>query len=77
MDAFARAAIAAERILTKSDIPGMVKARYASFDADEGKAYENGTLSLTDLHKIALEQGEITPASGKQELYESILLRHI
>jgi xylose isomerase len=77
MDAFARAAIAAEKILTKSEIPGLVKARYASFDAGQGKAYEDGQLTLADLHKIAHSQGEIAPASGKQELYESIFLRHI
>lgn len=77
MDAFARAAIAAEAILTKSEIPAMKKARYASFDSGEGKAYEDGKLSLEDLHKIAHSQGEPTAASGKQELYESILLRHI
>ncbi len=77
MDAFARAAIAAEKILTKSELPGMLKARYASFDAGDGKAYEDGKLSLADLHKIAHAQGEVTPASGKQELYESIFLRHI
>jgi len=77
MDAFARAAIAAEKILTKSEIPGLVKARYASFDSGKGKDYEQGKLTLADLHKIAHEQGEVTPKSGKQELYESILLRHI
>jgi xylose isomerase len=54
-----------------------VKTRYASFDTGSGKAYEDGKLTLADLHKIAHEQGEITPKSGKQELYESILLRHI
>ncbi|MFH1498572.1 MAG: xylose isomerase [Verrucomicrobiota bacterium] len=77
MDAFARAAIAAEKLLTESELPGLVKARYASFDTGDGQAYEQGKLSLADLHKIAHAQGEITPASGKQELYESILLRHI
>ncbi len=77
MDAFARAAIAAEKVLNKSEIPGLVKTRYASFDAGQGQAYEQGKLTLADLHKIAHEQGEVTPKSGKQELYESILLRHI
>jgi len=77
MDAFARAAIAAEAILTKSEIPAMKRARYASFDGGNGLAYAEGKLSLTDLHRIALEQREPTAASGKQELYESILLRHI
>ncbi|MCP5542680.1 MAG: xylose isomerase [Akkermansiaceae bacterium] len=77
MDAFARGALAAEKILTGSEIPGMRKARYASFDSGDGKAYEECGLSLEDLHKIAHGQGEITPASGRQELYESIVLRHV
>jgi xylose isomerase len=64
-------------VLNKSEIPGLVKTRYASFDAGQGQAYEQGKLTLADLHKIAHEQGEVTPKSGKQELYESILLRHI
>ena len=73
----APAALAAEEILTKSEIPGLKKARYASFDSGDGKAYEEGKLGLLDLHRIAHAQGEVVPASGKQELYESILLRHI
>jgi xylose isomerase len=77
MDAFARAAIAAEKILTKSQIPALKKARYASFDSGDGKAYEEGKLSLADLHRIAHAQGEPAPKSGKQELYESILLQNI
>ncbi len=77
MDAFARAAIAAENVLTKSEIPGLRKSRYASFDSGSGKDYEDGKLTLADLHRIAHEQREPTPASGKQELYESILLRHV
>ncbi|MBB5350970.1 xylose isomerase [Haloferula luteola] len=77
MDAFARAAMAAEALLTKSAMPAMRKARYATFDEGEGRAFEEGKLSLEDLHRIAHEQGEPVPASGKQELYESLLLRHI
>ncbi len=77
MDSFARAAIAAEKILTESEIPGLVKNRYATFDNGDGKSYEEGKLSLQDLHKIAHEHGNHTAASGKQELFESIFLRYI
>lgn len=73
MDVFARAAIAAERILTESALPALLKERYASFDRGDGRAFEEGRLSLLDLHRIAHEQGEVVPASGKQELYERIL----
>ena len=77
MDAFARAAIAAEKILTRSKLPALKKARYASFDSGDGKAYEEGKLSLADLHRIAHAQGEPAVKSGKQELYENIILQNI
>jgi xylose isomerase len=77
MDAFARATIAAEKVLTKSAIPALKKARYASFDSGFGQDYELGKLSLNDLHRIAHTQGECIPKSGKQELFESILLQSI
>ncbi|WP_043586639.1 xylose isomerase [Geminisphaera colitermitum] len=77
MDAFARAAIAAEKLLKESPLPAMKKQRYATFDSGAGLAFTQGKLSLADLHQIAHEQGEVTPRSGKQELYESILLRYI
>ncbi|EIQ01591.1 xylose isomerase [Opitutaceae bacterium TAV1] len=76
MDAFARAAIAAEKLLGESPLPAMKKQRYATFDSGAGLSYEKGELSLVDLHRIAHEQGEVTPRSGKQELCESILLRY-
>jgi xylose isomerase len=77
MDAFARAALAAEKLLKESPLPALKKARYASFDSGDGQAFEQGKLSLLDLHKIAHQQGEPKQTSGKQELYENILLRYI
>ncbi|MDR2676047.1 MAG: xylose isomerase [Opitutaceae bacterium] len=77
MDAFARAAIAAEKLLNESPLPAMKKQRYATFDTGAGRDYEQGRLTLADLHRIAHGQGEVAPRSGKQELCESILLRYI
>jgi xylose isomerase len=77
MDAFARAALAAEKLLAESPLPAMKKQRYATFDTGAGFLYEKGDLTLADLHRIAHEQGEVTPRSGKQELCESILLRYL
>ena len=51
--------------------------RYASFDSGEGKAFEDGKLSLEDLRTIALAHGEPKQFSGKQELYEMIVSRNI
>ena len=72
-DTFARALIAAEHILEKTPYSKMLKERYQSYDGGEGKAFEKGELSIADLYKIGLEQGDIPSKSGKQELYESII----
>ena len=51
----------------------MLAERYASFDSGEGKAFEEGALSLTDLTAYAAAHGEPAATSGKQELYEAII----
>lgn len=76
-DTFARALIAADKILTSSPYKKMVRNRYGSFDNGKGQDFENGKLSLQDLYKIAQEQGEILPTSGRQELFENIINQHI
>ena len=77
MDAFARALITAAAILENSDYKKMRTERYASFDNGEGKAFEDGKLTLEDLRTIALRDGEPKQISGKQELYEMILNLYI
>jgi len=77
MDAFARALEAAADILEKSPYPKMLKDRYASFDSEEGKKFEEGKLSLNDLVQYAKTNGEPDQISGKQELYESIISMYI
>jgi xylose isomerase len=73
MDTFARALVAAAGILEKSDYKKLRKARYASFDAGDGRAFETGTLTLEDLRNIAARSGEPMQISGKQELYEAMI----
>ena len=73
MDAMARALENAAEILENSELPRMVKERYASFDSGEGKDFEDGKLSLEDLVAYAKEHGEPAQISGKQELYETIV----
>ena len=73
MDAMARALENAAEILENSELPRMVKERYASFDSGKGKDFEDGKLSLEDLVAYAKEHGEPAQISGKQELYESIV----
>lgn len=73
MDAMARALENAAEILENSELPRMVKERYASFDSGKGKDFEDGKLSLEELVAYAKEHGEPAQISGKQELYETIV----
>ncbi len=77
MDTFARALIIAENILEKSDYKSIRADRYASFDAGQGKAFEEGTLTLEDLRDYAIANGEPKVISGKQEYLENIINRFI
>jgi len=77
MDTFARALVVADEILTKSDYKKLRKERYASFDSGDGKAFEDGKLSLEDLRNIAFKNGEPKVISGKQELYEQLIAMYI
>ena len=77
MDTFARALIAADKILNDSEYPKLRKERYASFDSGEGKKFEDGKLTLEDLREIAAKKGEPEKRSGKQEYYENLLNHYI
>ena len=73
MDAFARAAITAEKILEKSNYKKFRTDRYASFDSGKGKEYEEGKLTLEDLRNFALANAEPKQISGKQEWMENMI----
>lgn len=77
MDAFARALIMANDILTKSDYVKMHKERYASFDGGEGKAFEEGKMGLEELRNYAIKNGEPKVTSGKQEMYEGLITQFL
>ena len=76
-DTFARALLIADKIMTSSPYQKLRKERYRSFDEGKGKDFENGKLDLTDLYKIAQENGELQLQSGKQELFENIINQYI
>jgi xylose isomerase len=76
-DTFARALITADKILTSSSYNSLREKRYSSFDGGKGKDFEAGKLELSDLYKIAQENGELTLQSGKQELFENIINQFI
>jgi xylose isomerase len=77
MDVFAKALLIASEILQKSDYKKLRTERYASFESGEGKAFEQGKLSLEDLTAYAKTKGEPKTISGKQELFENMINRFI
>ncbi len=77
MDVFARSLEAAEKILSQSEYGNLRKNRYASFDTGYGKEYEQGNMSIEDLYRIAVGNGEPDRISGKQEMYENLINRFI
>lgn len=77
MDAFARGLEVAHALLEKSPWEQWRKERYASFDSGDGQAFENGRLSLADLHGIASKAGEPQQRSGRQEAYENLLNQYL
>ena len=77
MDCFARGLIIADRILEDNRSTELREGRYKSFDSGDGKRFENGELSLTDLRDLAVANGEPEQISGKQELFENLINDYI
>ena len=77
MDAFARALITADKILNHSDYLQLRELRYSSFDSGKGLAFEKGELTLEELRQIAMDTGNPSQISGKQELFELIINSHL
>ena len=77
IDVFARALITADNVLQKSNYNQIRKARYASFDSEQGKAFEEGKLEMEDLRAYAIKNGEPKIISGRQEYMENIVNRYI
>ena len=73
MDTFARALIIADRILHESDYLRRKQERYASYATGDGVAFEQGTLSLEELYRIAGTHDEPRQISGKQEYLEQLI----
>jgi xylose isomerase len=77
MDAFARAFLVTNDVLSKSPYKKMRSERYASFDDGKGAEYEKGKLTLEDLRDLAMKNGEPKQISGKQELFETFINDYI
>lgn len=77
MDTFARGLLIAHDILENSNFRELREGRYTSFDDGDGKKFESGNISLEHLRDMAISKGEPTQRSGKQELLENLINRHI
>ena len=77
MDIMARALLVAADVLEKSELPKMLKERYASFDSGIGKDFEDRKLTFEQVYEYAKANGEPKQTSGKQELYETIVNMYI
>ena len=77
IDAFARGLEAAHSLLLSGELEEFIAERYASYTSGVGEQIVKGQVGLKELGAYALEHDQITLPSGRQELLESILNRHI
>ena len=73
MDAYARALVIADRIVSDGKLEAFKAGRYASFGQDGGQRFEAGELSLSELRDMAAANPEPKLESGRQEWVESLL----
>ncbi|XP_058113805.1 xylose isomerase-like isoform X1 [Magnolia sinica] len=72
MDTMARGLRNAAKLIEDGSLDELVRKRYQSFDSEIGALIEAGKADFETLEKKAMEWGEPTVASGKQELAEMI-----
>jgi len=73
VDAFARALLVADRILSDGRLKQNKADRYASFDSGPGKQFADGELGLADLQAFAVVNPHPEHRSGKQESLENLM----
>lgn len=73
MDCFARALLAADRVLSDGRLDAFTRDRYAGFDGGVGQDFASGTASLEDLRAHALVNDADGRTSGRQEWLENII----
>jgi xylose isomerase len=78
IDTLARALLVAASLVESGALEDPLRARYERWHGPLGSAITNGERSLTDLHSLVVgESIDPTPVSGRQELLENIVNRHI
>ena len=77
MDAFARGLKIAHRIIEDGRLDGIIKQRYATFDAGIGAKIEKGEVGFAELEAYTLSNGEPFIASGRQEMCENLINEYL
>ena len=77
MDTLARGLMIASEILEDPNYKKLKSNRYASFDSGDGQSFEQGGVNLEKLNELAQKGMEPKQISGKQELYEMLINKHI
>ena len=77
MDTLARGLMIASNILKDPSYIKLKSNRYSSFDSGDGHSFENGRVNLEQLTELAQKITEPDQISGKQELYEMLINKHI
>ena len=77
MDTLARGLLIASKILEDPSYKKLKSNRYSSFDSGDGHSFEKGGVNLEQLTELAQKTIEPDQISGKQELYEMLINRHI
>ena len=78
MDAFAKGLKIAAKLRKSGELKKMIGDRYASWNGGIGARIEAGKEDFKSLFDYITEKGEIEPnVSGRQELFENVLNRHM
>ena len=77
MDTLARGLLIASNILKDPSYIEIKSNRYSSFDSGDGHSFEKGGVNLEQLTELAQKTTEPDQISGKQELYEMLINKHI
>ena len=77
MDTLARGLMIASKILEDPNYKKLKYNRYSSFDSGDGHLFEQGGVNLEQLNELAQKNMEPEQISGKQELYEMLINKHI
>ena len=78
MDTLAKSLLVAQSILDEGQLDRRRDQRYAGWDTEAGRRILDGEVTLQQIHDDVMEAGvEPQPVSGRQELLERLVARHI